>query len=260
MSSFAGRLDAPLHALSEMLASARAARTRLDAPAPDLVPADADAAYAIQHETLWLADARIGGWKVGAKSPVAAVQGAPLPAAGIHASGARLTRSEYVPAGLELEIAFRFARRFEPSNEPYSDAEVLAGIDGIAAAVEIVASRYTGWPEIDRLAQLADLQNHGALIVGEFTRYRADFPFVAPALQLHFEGRDVLHSAPSNPAGDPRRLLPWLVNHCTRKLRIAVTPEWVITTGSYTGMFFPETAGELSGRIDGLAPVNLALR
>jgi hypothetical protein len=33
----------------------------------------------------------------------------------------------------------------------------------------------------------------------------------------------------------------------------------VVTAGSYTGMFFPQTAGTASGRIEGLAPVSLTL-
>jgi 2-keto-4-pentenoate hydratase len=40
---------------------------------------------------------------------------------------------------------------------------------------------------------------------------------------------------------------------------IAVTPEMVITAGSYTGMFFPQSAGTASGRIEGLAPVSVTL-
>lgn len=135
---------------------------------------------------------------------------------------------------------------------------MLAGIGSIGATIEIVASRYAEWPAVDKLAQLADLQNHGALIVGEFTPYREDFPFVAPSLHFNFDGNDVVKTTPANPAGDPRRLLTWLVNHATSR-GIAVTPEMVVTAGSYTGMFFPQTAGTATGRIEGLAPVSLTL-
>jgi 2-keto-4-pentenoate hydratase len=68
----------------------------------------------------------------------------------------------------------------------------------------------------------------------------------------------VVETAPANPAGDPRRLLTWLVNHASSR-GIAVTPEMVVTAGSYTGMFFPREAGTASGRIEGLAPVSVTL-
>jgi 2-keto-4-pentenoate hydratase len=245
--------------LSQRLADARARHLTLSSLPPELIPADADAAYAIQHEILRVSGARIGGWKIGSKSDTGPIQGAPLPAGDIYDAGAKLPREVFAPLALELEIAFRFGRRFEPASEPYSEDEVLAGIGSFGTTIEIVASRYAAWPNIDKLAQLADLQNNGALIVGEFAPYRDDFPFVAPSLRFSFEGRDVVLEAAANPAGDPRRLLPWLVNHCAVHRGVAVTPEMVITTGSYTGMFFPQTAGTASGRIEGLAPISVTL-
>ncbi|RKE37265.1 2-keto-4-pentenoate hydratase [Paraburkholderia sp. BL23I1N1] len=244
--------------LSQRLADARRHHLTLDALPPEQTPADAATAYAIQHDILRVLGAPIGGWKIGAKSDSGPIQGAPLPANDLHADGARLPRAVFAPLGLELEIAFRFGRRFEPSTTPYSETDVRAGIGSIGATIEIVASRYAGWPNVDKLAQLADLQNHGALIVGEFMPYREDFPFVAPSARFSFEGRDVVETTPANPAGDPQRLLTWLVNHATSR-GIAVTPEMVVTTGSYTGMFFPQSAGTASGRIEGLAPIRLTL-
>jgi 2-keto-4-pentenoate hydratase len=244
--------------LSQRLADARRDHVTLDTLPPEQMPADARAAYAIQHEILSLNGAAIGGWKIGAKGAEGPIQGAPLPSVDLHADGARLSREGFAPLGLELEIAFRFGRSFEPSTTPYSEDEVKAAIGSIGATIEIVASRYAAWPAVDKLAQLADLQNHGALIVGEFTPYREDFPFVAPSLRFSFDGHDVVEATPANPAGDPRRLLTWLVNHATSR-GIAVTPETIVTAGSYTGMFFPRHPGTASGRIEGLAPVSLTL-
>jgi 2-keto-4-pentenoate hydratase len=244
--------------LSQRLADARRDHVTLDTLPPEQTPADASAAYAIQHEILSLNGAGIGGWKIGAKSADGPIQGAPLPDVDLHADGARLSREGFAPLGLELEIAFRFGRSFEPSSTPYSEDEVKTAIGSIGATIEIVASRYAAWPAVDKLAQLADLQNHGALIVGEFTPYREDFPFVAPSLRFSFDGHDVVEATPANPAGDPRRLLTWLVNHATSR-GIVVTPETIVTAGSYTGMFFPRHAGTASGRIEGLPPVSLTL-
>jgi 2-keto-4-pentenoate hydratase len=248
-----------LATLGARLAAARATHTTLDILPSGQIPLDAAAAYAVQDEVLRAAGAHIGGWKIGAKSQTGPVQGAPLPAGDVHASGASLPRAAFAPLGLELEIAFRFGRRFEPAATPYSDAEVQAAIASFGATIEVVASRFAGWPNVDKLAQLADLQNNGALAVGAFAPYRDDYPFAAPALRFTFDGHPVPHETPANPAGDPRRLLPWLVNHCTVERGIAVTPEMVITTGSYTGMFFPRGAGTASGRIEGLVPVEITL-
>ena len=50
----------------------------------------------------------------------------------------------------------------------------------------------------------------------------------------------------------------WLVNHVTSR-GLTVREDVVVTTGSYTGMYFPERAGTAIGAIDGLPPVRLTL-
>jgi 2-keto-4-pentenoate hydratase len=252
------RMNTKSSSLGRRLADARRSHATLAEVPSHEVPADAAAAYAIQHEILERLGARIGGWKVGAKSASGPIQCAPLPEPGVHASGVRLARAAFAPLGLELEIAFRFGRSFAPSATPYSDAEVHAGIGAFSAAIEIVASRFDAWPDIDKLAQLADLQNHGALVTGEFVPYDERFAFTAPNLRFDFDAHDIVELTPANPAGDPRRLLTWLVNHATSR-GIEVTPQMIVTTGSYTGMFFPRSAGTACGRIEGLPTVGLTL-
>ncbi|WP_454724940.1 MULTISPECIES: 2-keto-4-pentenoate hydratase [Cupriavidus] len=248
----------PQQELARLLAHAGGDGLRFaDVPAA-LLPPDADAAYAVQAEVLRQRGTGIGGWKVGAKSATGPVQGAPLPADCVHAGPAALALGGLRRPGLELEIAFRFGRAFAPRATPYADAEVLDGIESVAAAIEVVASRYREWPAVDKLAQLADLQNHGALVVGDYVRYQPGYPFLHPALSFTFGGADVAGGAPANPAGDPRRLLPWLVNHCAAR-GIALGDGTVVTTGSYTGMYFPQQAGVALGTIAGLPPVALTL-
>jgi len=232
-----------------------AAIARLEAA---LVPADADGAYAVQDRLLQLLGGRAGGWKVGAKSPTGPIQGAPLPVQGLLASGAMVDRQAFTCIGIELEIAFRFGRHFAPAHRPYSEGEVIGALAGVCAAIEVVSSRFAAWPEVDRLLQLADLQNHGALIVGEFTDYRDDFPFAAPDVQFNFSGADITPKPAANPAGDPRRLLAWVVNHCTMRGR-AFEVGTIVTTGTYTGMYRVSGAGIARGEIAGLAPVLLRL-
>ncbi|WP_454739962.1 2-keto-4-pentenoate hydratase [Cupriavidus necator] len=223
-----------------------------------VTPANAEQAYDVQARVVSLQGETIGGWKVGAKSLTAPVQGAPLPEDCVYFTPAWLPHAGYRHLGLELEIAFCFARPFAPRVTPYGPEEVLAGIQYMAAAIEVVSSRYHEWPAVDKLAQLADLQNHGALVVGDSTNYVADFPFQDPSVLFTFNGADVVNGAPANPAGDPRRLLPWLVNHVTAR-GMTLEPGAIVTTGSYTGMHFPQGPGVALGRIAGLPPVELNL-
>jgi 2-keto-4-pentenoate hydratase len=244
--------------LARLLAAAQHSAMPLANLAVELIPLDLAAAFAVQHQFLAWREQAIAGWKVGAKSPTGPILGAPLPAVGVFSGEAQVRRADFNLLGIELEIAFRFSHVFEPRATPYSDAEVQDAVSSMQATIEVVTSRYAQWPAVDKLAQLADLQNHGALACGEAIPYRADFDFEAPQLSFAFNGVDIVKSAVANPAGDPRRLLSWVVNHCSAR-GIAIGSETVITTGSYTGMHFPVGLGSAVGEIRGLPPVCLTI-
>lgn len=223
-----------------------------------LEPADLDAAYAIQLEVLTRRKQTVGGWKVGAKTPQAPIHGALLPSDCVMPDPAYLSRSTYPVMGIELEIAFTFSRAFAPRAEKYSDAEVIGSLCSMSAAIEIVSSRVAGWPEVPPLIQHADMQCHVALVVGEKINYDPDFPFLGVATDLRIDDQIIFGGNGANPAGDPRRLLPWVVNHCSAQ-GLKLTAGDVVTTGSYTGAHFPAAGGTLIGRIGALPPVRLML-
>lgn len=252
--------DYPVHAcsgLSGLLSNAYQTQRTVAVPA-ELAIADAAQAYAVQREFLSRVSIATGGWKIGAKSAAGPIQGAPLPLDGIYRCSAALNRRHFTVLGLELEIAFVFNREFSAADVGIPDAEVMAGLHAMQASIEIVSSRLAGWPEVGKLLQLADLQNHGALIVGEAVPYDEHFPFLAPQLSLHIGDTEIFNGNGSNPAGDPRRLLPWLVRHCAAQ-GMPLAAGSVITTGSYTGIHFPDGAGVVSGEIRGLPPIQFNL-
>lgn len=243
--------------LSALLAQAHRSGRPVAIPA-DLAPPNAAVAYAIQHEVLLACGQTVAGWKVGSKSPNGHVQGSALPSDCVVPEPAYLSRSDYAVLGLELEVAFTFSRTFEPRAENYSDEEIMESLSQMGAAIEIVCSRVTGWPDTDKLIQLADMQNHGALIISEMVDYDPDFAFLTQSAEMHVDERTVFSGPGANPAGDPRRLLPWLVNHCSRQ-GIALIAGQPVTTGSYIGMHFPDKAETVTGRLGQLPPVRLML-
>lgn len=223
-----------------------------------LEPQDAAGAYLAQQAFLQRGQLAVGGWKIGAKSADGPVQGARLPRQGIHPTGAALPFSGFAVCGLELEIMFRFDRDFLPEDAAVTNEDVLASIGSIAASIEIVSSRLADWPDVPKLNQLADLQNHGALILGEFVPISDAVDFRSPHAQLQIDGKDIFTGTGANPCGDPRRLLHWLVGHCKAQ-NIALAAGTVITAGSYTGMYFAQGPCQVTGRIAGLPAVAFAL-
>ena len=70
--------------LAAQLVQARQQHTLIEDLESVDIPADANAAYAIQHQVLSLSGARIGAWKVGARAPGAQANGAPIDATLVH--------------------------------------------------------------------------------------------------------------------------------------------------------------------------------
>jgi 2-keto-4-pentenoate hydratase len=85
-----------------------------------------------------------------------------------------------------------------------------------------------------------------------------NFDFLSPLLELAVDGVSIVPPSTGNPAGDPRELLAWFVNHCSAHGH-TVQPFWTVTTGSYTGARRVDGPGVVSGRIDRIGEIELTL-
>ncbi|MDE2342284.1 MAG: 2-keto-4-pentenoate hydratase [Betaproteobacteria bacterium] len=242
--------------LAPLLAQAFRSGNRMAAPLA-LQPAGRAAAYCVQEQILTELGDSVSAWKVGTAPAPDLVWGSPLPGCCVQHSPAHLQRQSGSIFGLELEIAFRFSRAFPLETLPEDDEAILAALGAMALAVEVVSSRYQGWPDIPDLLKLADLQNHGALVLGKPVPYRADFPFLAPRGSLRLDGADVSRQPMANPAGDPRRLLAPFVRQCAQR-GLPVQPQHWITTGSYSGIIFMEQPGVAVAELEGLPTLHLS--
>ncbi|MBY0339567.1 MAG: hypothetical protein K2Q19_00225 [Rhodocyclaceae bacterium] len=224
----------------------------------DLFPVSAVDAYAIQDHIVSRRMEGVGAWKVGASAEGVQPRCSPITQDTLHSSPATLNQVQFSHSGIELEIAFRMTRSFSKNDIPEEDNEILASISSMAAAIEIVSSRFVEWPNVPTLIQLADLLNNGALVVGEFVPYDSNYPFRSPLGALFVDENQVSRDDLSNTSGDPRFLLPWLIRHSVER-GFDVTPETIITTGTYVGMHFPRRPSCILGCLDALPSVKLTL-
>ena len=216
----------------------------------DILPADRAAAYAIQDATV-AALGPIGGWKVGAKSPDAEPICAPLPASGIVASGATLTGPAWRLRGIEAEVALRVARDLDGGPLP-PDA-----FDAVLPAIEVVETRLADFQVSDPLAQLADLQSHGALVLGASAALApGQLDLRVVEVRLTFDGTEVAHTRGGNPAEDVWRLLQWLATHVAAR-GLPLRAGQVVTTGSLTGMLFTVQGARVEAILTRIGTVGL---
>lgn len=222
----------------------------------EILPADLDAAYAVQDATVTRLGP-VGGWKVGAKGPQVEPICAPLPAAGLLGSGAVLTGMPWRLRGVEVELALRVGRDLDAADADLGPDELAAAFDAVLPALEVVETRLTDWRGGAPLALLADLQSHGALVLGEplpMPTARPDLRTLA--VTLGFDGRTVADTRGGNPAQDVWRLLAWLIGQCARRGQ-PLRAGQIVTTGSCTGMLFAPEGTQVEARLDGLGIVAL---
>jgi len=221
---------------ARVLLKARQSGVRLHALPDDVRPTTSAEAYAIQDVVIQEIGA-IGGWKVGAKSPSAEPNCAPLPAALILRSPQLFAAKTFALNGVEAELAFTVARDLPRRSAPYHEAEMPAAMASMHPAIEVVDSRFLDLANTDALSLLADFQSHGALVLGTGIGLPHSFAFDEQMVRLDSEGVRVIEAKGSNAAGNLARLLAWLANHAAARSR-GLRRGDVITTGSWTGLRF----------------------
>lgn len=217
---------------------------------------DQAAAYAVQDQTV-AALGPVRAWKVGARSTDSEPGCAPLPAAGVVPTGAQLQGPQWQRRGIEVELAVRLGRDLDEDDE-VDRARLAAAIDAGLPVIEVVETRLADWQASDPLDQLADLQSHGALVVGAPVPWRTASPVDLRTLRvtLAFDGQPVADARGGHSVGDVLPLLGWLAGHARRRGRPLQAGD-IVTTGSCTGLLFAWENAHVQAVLDGVGPVEL---
>ena len=223
----------------------------------DVPVADAHQAYAVQNELI----AKLGpvaGWKVGAASDQAEPNCAPLPASVVVAQGTALAVPARSMRGIELEVAVRLGTDLLPGDALLPPEAIARAIDAVLPAIEIVDTRLAEGRGAPVPAKLADLQSHGALVLG--APVKVD-PRSIDLRTLHtrvwFDGQPAADTTGGHPAPDILRLVAWLARHAQAR-GLPLRAGQVITTGSCTGLVMAPAGARIEGEVAGLGRVSLA--
>lgn len=222
----------PNRSVVDALLKARREHRRVDAAPLASALRDADDAYAVQsavaHELGWF-EGTPRHWKSGGPSRTAPLAHSPLPPAGVWTSPASAKSWPFGLRIIEAEIALRLGRQVEP--DELASVDVAGLVDAMAVSIEVVDSRYTEGVGAPALLRLADLQSHGALVLGDWLPWQPR-DWSAQACRVLVDGKVVAEATGSHPLGDPAWLVRGWLQHVTREG--AVVPAGaVVTTGAW---------------------------
>jgi 2-keto-4-pentenoate hydratase len=215
----------------------QARRTGQAVPAVELP--DAAAAYAVQDavaaELGWFAGGTARHWKSGGPSREAQATHAPLPPAGVWKSGSSAGDWPFQFRGIEAEVALRLGRDVDAAMAATLDAAGAAAlVDAQCVSIELVDSRWSEGRAAPALAKLADLQSHGALVLGDWLPF-APRDWSAQVCRVTIGAAAPTEHRGTHSYGDPVWGLPAWLRHATRNGAV-VPAGTVLTTGTWCGL------------------------
>ena len=221
--------------------------------APPFALPDRSAVYAIQ-DGVAAVTGPIAGWKVGARTPTADPNPAPMLAGALVRSPARFDGKAMHVIGVEIEISFHIVKEIPGRSTPVGRDEALAAVGDAFVGMEVVDTRLANFRDVDPEWLLADNQANHALVVGDpIARWRGlDWPNLE--VKLLIDGDVVVDQKGGLGAVDPVRPLAWMIDHAVR-LRGGIRAGQAITTGSWTGLRFYPPGTRARGEFAGLGAV-----
>lgn len=221
----------------DALAQARRTLRPADATPLGLALTAADDAYLVQaavaNELGWFDDGVPRHWKSGGASRSAVLTHAPLPAVGVWASPADARPWPFRLRFIEAEIALRLGREVTPDDAAGLDhATAASWVDAMTVSIEVVDSRWTQGFSAPALLRLADLQSHGALVLGAWQPYAPrDWSQQPCRVQIGAQTQDFVGT---HSCGDPAWVLPEWLRHATRE-GDTLPAGSIVTTGTWCG-------------------------
>lgn len=246
--------------IAQRLIDAR--RSHDTTPAAPVGPTDAHVAYAAQDAVArafgWFDDAPARYWKSGGPSCDAVLTHAALPPPGVWNSPAKAGTWPFHLRGIEAEIALRLAHDVGPGLASRLDLTQATGlIDAMCVSIEIVDSRWREGLAAPALAKLADLQSHGALVLGDWVPF-APRDWAAQTCRVEIGAQPAVERRGTHPLGSPAFVLPAWLRHATRDGR-SVPAGTVVTTGTWVGILQAAPGDLVSAEFAGIGRASVQL-
>jgi 2-keto-4-pentenoate hydratase len=233
-----------------------ARRSGVQVKPPFALPAGAEgraAVYAIQ-DGVAKATGPFAGWKVGARTPTAEPNPAPLLAGALVKSPASFHGKAMHMIGVEIEISFHIVQDIAPRDTPVGRDEALAAVGDAFVGMEVVDTRLADFKSADPEWLLADNQMNHALVIGDPIRDWKRLDWAALPVKLVIDGKTEVEQTGGLGAVDPVRPLAWMIDHAVRR-RGGLRKGQAITTGSWTGLRYYPPGTRARGEFAGLGGV-----
>jgi len=249
-------MNAQVDAMARHMWDARRARQNYSNIPDALKPGSIAEAYQAQEAYYRLAESVYGpvaGVKVATTTKVMQqLMGITHPCGGaifqrtIHASPARIAKSDFVNLRIESEIALKLGSDMPASGAPWTGASVVPHVAGAMPAYELIEDRNAVYTETNAVSMIIENCWNGGVVIG------TPKP-VKPKDIAGVTGRQTLNGKPigEGKSEDPFATLAWLANLLAERGR-GLTAGMVVITGSLIPTFSIAPGDRAVFTVDGL--------
>lgn len=253
--------ETSLQSAVEALVQARVHQRPVDITQAAQGVTSAGQAYEVQQGVAdrlqWFRQGTPRHWKSGGPSREAVLTHAPLPPDGIWTSPAS-TAWPFAMRGIEAEIALRLARPVDATLAASLDRDSACQlVDAMTVSIEVVDSRWAQGLEAPALLKLADLQSHGALVLGDWVPFDAARDWSAQVCHVQIADAPAQAFRGTHSLGDPAYVLPAWLRHATRAGEVLPAGS-VVTTGTWCGILHAQPGDTVVATFDGIGEARVA--
>ena len=246
-------------AIDELVRARREHRTTDAAPFAPSIATPAQA-YAVQHgvaeQLAWFTPGAPSHWKTGGPSRQAVPTHARLPEHGIWHSPAS-TDWPFAMRGIEAEIALRLAMPVDAALAAGLDRDSAGRlVDAMTVSIEVVDSRWTQGAQAPDLLKLADLQSHGALVLGDWLAFDAAHDWANQRCRVEMSGAPAHTFVGTHSMGDPAWVLAAWLRHATQGGQVLPAGS-VVTTGTWCGVLQAQAGDTVVATFDGIGSARI---
>ena len=255
--------DARLDAMARHMWDARRARQNYANLPEALKPVSIAEAYLAQEVYWRLAEpvyGPVGGVKVATTTKVMQqLMGITHPCGGaifartIHASPARIAKSDFVNLRLESEIALKLGRDMPAARAPWTAESVAPHVAGAMPAYELIEDRNAVYTETNAVSLIVENCWNGGVVIG------TPKPVTGRGL-AGVTGHQMLNGKPvgSGKSEDPFATLAWLANLVAERGH-DLAAGMVVITGSLIPTFSIQPGDRAVFAIDGLGEIEMEI-
>lgn len=182
----------------------------------------------------------------------------PCPMQGVWVSPADATRWPFHLRAIEAEVALRMGQDINADCAAGLELSACAAlIDAMCVSIEIVDSRWMQALGAPAWARLADLNSHGALVLGNWVPFAAR-DWSAQVCRVSIGQQPMAEHVGTHSLKDPYFVLPAWLRHATQDGR-TVPGGTVVTTGTWCGLLYANVGDRVTVEFPGIGMAEVQL-